>query len=167
MESIAAAARVSKRTLYKRFPDKAAVLRASIAVLIERWLPGLDESLEGTSLETALLKAARYMLSIALAPEALALRRLLVSEAERFPEIAVAARDAGSASGVTRVAALLRARGTSVDPVWAAEQFQTLVLDGAINRAMGFGAPLDAAAQAAWAESCVALFLHGVLPPAG
>ncbi|MBV9813736.1 MAG: TetR/AcrR family transcriptional regulator [Acetobacteraceae bacterium] len=164
MEGIAAAARVSKRTLYKRFPDKAAVLRASLAALIERWLPGLDESLEDASLESALLRAARYMLSVALRPEALALRRLLIAEVARFPEIAVAAREAGSASGITRVAAMLRARGSSADAIWAAEQFQTMVLNGPIDRALGFGEPLDAAAQAAWAQNCVRLFLHGVLP---
>src|SRR5579871_4959390 len=49
MESIAAAAGVSKRTLYKRFPEKPALLRAAIAALIEKWLPGLDGSLEDAS----------------------------------------------------------------------------------------------------------------------
>ena len=164
MEAIAAAAAVSKRTLYKRFPDKPAVLRAAIAGLLARWLPGFDASLEDASLEAALLAAARYMLSVALAPEALALRRLLISEAERFPEVARAAREAGTAAGVARLAELLRSRAEIADPLWAAEQFQTLVITGPLNRALGFGEPLDSAAQAKWAADCVTLFLHGALP---
>lgn len=162
MEGIAAGARVSKRTLYKRFPDKPAVLRATIAGLIERWLPGFTDSLEGDELEPALLKTAQYMLAVALAPEALALRRLVVSEAERFPEIARVAREAGTSVGVQKVAELLRRHTRLADPLWAAEQFQTLVLTGPINRALVWREPLDAAQTAKWASDCVALFVHGV-----
>lgn len=166
MEAVAASAGVSKRTLYKRFPDKAALLREAVASLITRWLPGFEAVLDEQPLQPALLHAARRMLAVALAPEALALHRLLVAEVARFPEIVHAVHDAGAAVGIMRIAALLR-RCTSVpDPVWAAEQFQRLVLTGPQSRALGFGAPLSERELEDWARRSVALFLRGILDDA-
>jgi AcrR family transcriptional regulator len=166
MEAVASAAGVSKRTLYKRYADKPALLHAAIAGLIERWLPGFDAALDGVTLEVALVNAARRMLTIALAPEALALNRLMISEAARFPEIVRIARGAGTASGIAKISALLRDRIGVADPVWAAEQFQHLVLTGPIHRALGLGEPLSVEAQERWARESVALFLRGIAPGA-
>lgn len=162
MEAVASASGVSKRTLYKRYADKSALLHASIAGLIERWLPGFDAALDGVTVEAALLNAARWMVTIALAPEALALNRLMISEAARFPEIVRIARGAGTSSGIARISALLRDRIGVTDPVWAAEQFQHLILTGPMHRALGLGEPLSAEAQERWARDSVTLFLHGV-----
>lgn len=108
------------------------------------------------------MNVARRMLTVALAPEALALHRLMIAEAGRFPEIVRAANEAGTAVGISRVSALLRARSAAADPVWAAEQFQHLVLTGPMRRALGFGEPLDETALDAWASASVDLFLRGL-----
>jgi AcrR family transcriptional regulator len=178
MEAVAASAGVSKRTLYKRYPEKAALLREAITRMIERFLPGFEQALAGlpshppgwrgdarddvAELEGALVAAASSIHAATLSPEALALYRLLVAESGRFPEIAQAVNDADITIGIARVAALLRRYTAIDDPLWAAEQFQRLVLSGPQWRALGFGEPLDAAALESWARRSVAFFLRAI-----
>ena len=171
MEAVAAAAAVSKRTLYTRFPHKAALLQAAVARLIARWLPAFDAALQQAgTLEEALLQAARLMLATAVQPDALALYRLVVAEAQRFPELGRALYEAGSGAGVARVAGWLERSGVA-DPLWAAAQFQTLVVSGPQRRALGLAASgegsttIGEAEQDAWCRRVVALFLYGVAQP--
>jgi AcrR family transcriptional regulator len=161
LESVAAAAGVSKRTLYARFSGKAALLQVVVERLVARWLPSFDAGLEQASgLEATLLAAARVMLATALVPEALALRRLMIAEIDRFPELAQVMHDAGTGVGVQRLATVLERAGIA-DAVWAAQQFMVLVLAVPQQRAGGAGPALDAAALQDWAERAVALFLRG------
>ena len=162
LEAVAAAAGVSKRTLYARFADKAALLREVVARLVTRWLPPFDAGFEqALGLESALRGAARVMLATALAPEALALHQLIVAESGRFPELAAIMRDAGAGIGAERLAVAL-ARAGVADSAWAAEQFMTLVLSVPQRRALATGRPLDMAAQADWAARATQLFLRGI-----
>jgi AcrR family transcriptional regulator len=161
MEAAAAAAGVSKRTLYSRYADKTALFEAAITRMIAAWLPSFDAALEQKTLEQALLLAAQRMLEAALAPEALALFRLLIAEADRIPNLPALLRQAGAATGIARVAARLEREGVA-DPWWAAAQFQRLVLTGPQHQAMGLGPPLDATMLESWAKRSVTLFLHGV-----
>ncbi len=160
MEAVAATAGVSKRTLYARFPDKAALLQEAVGQLIADWLPGLDAALDHDRLEDALAVLGQRMLAAALTPEALALYRLLVAEAGRIPDLPRLLAGAGAGAGVARIAALLAGAGVA-DPVFAAEQFQRLVITGPQHRALGFGPPMDAPALEAWCRRCVALLLRG------
>ncbi len=163
MEAVAVVAGVSKRTLYARFPGKAALLRAVVARLIERWLPPFDAGLADVdSLEPALLHAARQILATALAPQALALHRLVIAETGRFPELAQVLHEAGAGTGLDRIAELLNRAGVT-DPVWVAEQFFHLVLTGPQRRALGLGPMPDGAALERWARQSVRLFLNGAL----
>ena len=163
MEAVAAASGVSKRTLYRQHPDKPTLLRAVVAALVDTWRPPFDaEPADAADLASSLLRLARRMLAVALTPDALALHRLAVAEAARFPEIGRALHDAGAGIGVTRIARLLAPLPGTGDADWAAEQFQRLVLSGPQHRALGFAAPLTPAEQEAWARQSVALFLDGV-----
>jgi AcrR family transcriptional regulator len=161
LEAVAAAAGVSKRTLYARFSGKAALLQVVVERLVARWLPPFDAGLEQASgLEATLLAAARIMLATALQPEALALRRLVVAELGRSPELARVMQDAGTGLGVQRLSGVLERAGIA-DPVWAAQQFMALVLSVPQQRAIGPGPALDALALEDWAQRAVALFLRG------
>jgi len=161
LEAVAAAAGVSKRTLYARFSGKPALLQVVVERLLARWLPPFDAGLERASgLEATLLAAARVMLATALVPEALALRRLMIAEIERFPELGRVMQDAGAGVGVQRLSGVLERAGIA-DPIWAAQQFMVLVLSVPQQRAIGPGPALDAAALQDWAERAVRLFLHG------
>lgn len=154
---------VSKRTLYARFAAKQAVFVAVVRRLIGAWLQGFDAAVEGApSLEAALLAAGQRMLAVALTPTALALHRLVVAEAGRFPDLAPALRDAGSRSGIERLCRILHAHRPDASPArlaFLAEQFQHLILAGPQARAIGLGESLDAAALEAWCADSVTLFL--------
>jgi AcrR family transcriptional regulator len=162
LEAVASAAGVSKRTLYARFAGKPALFQVVVARLVARWLPAFDAGLgHAQGLEATLLTAARIILATALMPEALALHRLIVAEIGRFPELGRVLHDAGAGVGHERLAALLGRAGVA-DPVWAADQFMTLVLSVPQRRALGLGVALDEAAREDWAARAVALFLRGV-----
>ncbi len=164
LEAVATAAGVSKRTLYARFSGKAALLEVVVARLVTEWLPAFDAELgQGGELRDMLLRAARVLLATALTPQALGLYRLVISEIGRFPELALVMRDAGAGIGTERLAGVMAAAGLA-DPVWAAEQFMTLVLSVPQRRGLGLGLPLDAAAQADWATRAVDVFLDGARP---
>jgi TetR/AcrR family transcriptional regulator, mexJK operon transcriptional repressor len=107
---------------------------------------------------------------VALSPPALALHRVLIAEAQRFPELVQLVNEAGAGKGVERIAALLERESEAgrlriADSRFAAEQFVNMVLSGPQKRALGFGRPLDAADIEAWARGSVALFLNGCREP--
>ena len=168
IEAVAQRARISKRTFYHRFPDKAALFGAVVHRIVEQLRPPAGTPLyEGGNLEEVLRRLARLLLRAALMPMALSLNRLMVAEAQRFPElIAIVAREGGRAEVVGQIAAMLdreaRAAALAIDrPEFAAEQFLQLVVALPQRRALGLGSPMSAAEVDAWADDCVNLFLNG------
>lgn len=167
IEAVAERARISKRTFYHRFADKADLFRAVVQRLLTRWLPRFEaEFHEAAPLDEVLRRLAGQMLAIALTPEALALRRMLLAEAQRFPELMRIMNEQGAARGIELIAGLLAREGQAGkvaidDPAFAAEQFLQLILAVPQRRAIGFGAKMTQDDLAAWAERSVALFLHG------
>jgi TetR/AcrR family transcriptional regulator, mexJK operon transcriptional repressor len=92
MDEVAALARVSKQTVYKNFADKQrlftefigsdiAQVKGSTHVLIEA-MPNTQ------NLEQDLRMFARQHLADVMQPHLLQLRRVLIGEADRFPELA-------------------------------------------------------------------------------
>jgi hypothetical protein len=123
---------------------------------------------EGGNLEQVLRRLARLMLQAVLTPMALALNRLMVAEAQRFPELAaIVAREGGRAEVVGQIALMLeretRAGVLTIDrpAVGAAEQFLHLVVTLPQRRALGLGTPMTEAELDIWADDCVNLFLNG------
>jgi hypothetical protein len=122
---------------------------------------------EGDSLEEVLRRLARLLLRGALTPTALALNRLMVAEAQRFPELAaIVAREGGRAELVGQIAALLegetRAGALAIDgSVFAAEQFLQLIVASPQRCALGLSTPMTEAELDTWADDCVNLFLNG------
>jgi TetR/AcrR family transcriptional regulator, mexJK operon transcriptional repressor len=168
IERVAQRARISKRTFYHRFPDKAALFGAVVHRIIQRLRPPAGTPLyDGGSLEDILRRLARLALRAALAPMALALSRLMIAEAQRFPELAaIAAREGSRAEAVREIAALLqraaRAGDLAIDrPEFAAAQFLELVITLPQRRALGLGEPMSEAQLEAWADDCVNLLLNG------
>lgn len=166
IEAVARRARISKRTFYHRFDDKAGLYRAVVQRLLQRWMPQFEAAFEApAALDALLQRLAQEMLAVGLSPEALALRRLLLAEAERFPELVAIMAEQGASRGIERIAALLederRAGHIAFDDCrFAAMEFQEIVLSIPLRRA-AFGNPLTESEQAAWARQCVALFLYG------
>lgn len=168
IEAIARRARISKRTFYSRFQDKAALFGAVVRRVVERLRPSGDAGLfDGGTLEEILTQLARLILRAALSPEALALHRVIVAESTRFPELAKAVTEnSGSSEAIGRIAALLKreARASDLtldDTPFAAAQFLQMVVALPQRRALGLGTPMTAAELESWARDTVALFLYG------
>jgi TetR/AcrR family transcriptional regulator, mexJK operon transcriptional repressor len=167
IEAVARRAGISKRTFYHRFRGKEEVFEAVVRRLIERWAPPFDAAmLDAPSLAETLRRAAEYMLAVALTPEALALHRMVIAEATRFPGLARILHDLGAAAGIERFEGYFEQLIASgelrpIDPRFAAEQFILMVVSGPRRRALGLGAPLDAVELRDWIDRSVALFLDG------
>jgi TetR/AcrR family transcriptional repressor of mexJK operon len=168
IETIARRARIAKRTFYTRFRDKAELFGAVVHHVVERLRPEDDAALfEGATLEEILTRLARVILHAALSREALALHRMIVAEAPRFPELAaVVSEQSGRAEAVNRIAALLeRAAGADAlaprEAAFAAAQFLQMVVAVPQRRALGLGTPMSSAELTAWRRDTVALFLTG------
>jgi TetR/AcrR family transcriptional repressor of mexJK operon len=97
MDQIAADATVSKQTVYKHFEDKEQLFREIVLgvthnsdAIIADFTSLLNDS-EVASLEdlrTVLTDLARHYIDAVLEPRVLSLRRLIIAEAERFPDLA-------------------------------------------------------------------------------
>ena len=108
--AVARAARVSKNTLYARFPSKADLFRAIIDEQIAKVAFGPQEGARrgDKSLDGVLRRYAEHMLRASLGGEILQVNRLIYSEAGRFPELGEAAHGRMQV-GVRQVAEHIRA----------------------------------------------------------
>src|SRR5437870_2086365 len=91
IDLIAATARISKQTFYARFASKetlfAAVIRKGANDLL---MPALAESNRDGPIAATLVRIGVELSKRALAPAAIALERLVASEAHQFPQLALA-----------------------------------------------------------------------------
>jgi TetR/AcrR family transcriptional repressor of mexJK operon len=167
IEAVAKRAGVSKRTFYHRFSGKEMLFEAVVRRMIERWTPAFDAALlEAPSLAISLRRAAEHMLKVAVTPEALALHRMVIAEARRFPELARILHELGAAAGIERLAGEFERRIAAgeiraMNSRFAAEQFILMVVTGPQRRALGLGAPLGPAELGRWIADAVKLFLEG------
>jgi TetR/AcrR family transcriptional regulator, mexJK operon transcriptional repressor len=168
IEAVAARAGVSKRTLYHRFDDKAALFEAVVHDIIQRIRPPAGVPLlEGANLREVLRRLAGMILRAALSPQALALHRLVMSESTRFPELAMAVHGDSSTREATALIGGLLARELRDSKInaesraFAAEQFIFMVVAVPQRRALGYGVAMTAAELDVWADKAVGLFLNG------
>lgn len=87
INSIAKSARVSKNTLYARFPSKAAMFQTIIARQIADVHDELEPATQAPSLPEALRAYTDVALRTSLNKEELAINRLIMAEAYQFPEL--------------------------------------------------------------------------------
>ena len=92
MDDVAAAAAVSKQTVYKNFADKqrlfTEVITGDIARTEQEGATLPDGIRDAADLETALRAFARQHVADVLHPDLVRMRRVVLGEAERFPELA-------------------------------------------------------------------------------
>jgi TetR/AcrR family transcriptional repressor of mexJK operon len=171
-DQVAANASVSKQTVYKQFGDKQhlfaeVILDKTIHVVDELSDAAADTLENAQDVRKALRDLAEGFLRGLLQPEVLRLRRLVIAEADRFPEVGRAWFDRGFdralvilGQSMQRLAdrGLLRDLG---DPTRAAYQFAGLVMYQPMNQAMfaGTGALPPADQLGRIADSAVDVFL--------
>ncbi len=169
IEMVARRARVSKRTLYQRFPGKPALFEAVMHRLVARLRPpNVDGLFVGGSLGEVLTRIADIILGAALAPDAIAIHRMMIAEVGRFPELGRIADALGTRQeAVMRIAALLQRLVPAVyddaRAKFAAEQFLQMVVALPQRRALGLGQPMTADELHRWARDTVSLFLRGLI----
>lgn len=168
IEAVAKRAQISKRTLYHRFDNKPALFTAVVHRTIDRLRPPAHVPLlEGANLQETLQRLARLILGAALSVPAIALHRLIVAEAVRFPKLATVVTDQGGTDEAVRLIAGVLEREAqagrlSLDaPVFAARLFLHMVISRPQSQAMGLGKPMMASELDAWAGDVVNLFLNG------
>ncbi|MGD6749614.1 TetR/AcrR family transcriptional regulator [Streptomyces sp. BH105] len=148
IEMIAARVSMTKRTIYARHPDKAALFGAAIQRAIERQivpqhvLESLDRGELGATLETI----ARLRIEQIAAPHGLRLQHLINAESHRFPEIFTAYVEQSTRPLIDHVAAVLQRAvdagaiaPTQVDH--AASAFMSMVVGGPVRAIVGGLAP--------------------------
>ena len=148
MDDIAELAGVSKQTVYVYFSSKQALFVAMVSALSKdannRVHGGVAEFRDGEDLESYLVGYALRQLQVVLTPRILQLRRLVIGEVGRFPELGAALYADGPGRAIASLATTftrLAKRGIlSVrDPSLAATQFNWLIMSAPLNRAMLLG----------------------------
>ena len=172
MEDIAVRAGVSKQTVYKHFTDKQSLFADIILSTTGDMssLVGLiaDDLGDTRDLDKDLEHLAETFLGALMQPRVLRLRRLVISSADRFPEIATAWYQKGFERALEALATAFRSladRGLLEvdDPAAAAQHFVGVLFWIPVNKAM-FTVDDDYAAThdlAPIAKSAVTAFLDG------
>jgi TetR/AcrR family transcriptional regulator, mexJK operon transcriptional repressor len=133
IDKVASEARVSTRTIYERFKNKADLLGAVIRRLVDRMATVIASAdLDGLEPRSALMLIARILVDRARDPDSAALFRIVATEANRFPELAAQMRESDKRCVDGALADYLRReirRGTLVlaDPDKAAALFLQMV----------------------------------------
>lgn len=89
IEMIATRVGMTKRTVYARYPDKAALFNAAVQRAIERQIVPQDvlEAFDKGDLADTLESVARLRIAQVMTPHGLRLQRIINTESYRFPEI--------------------------------------------------------------------------------
>ncbi|WP_433262241.1 TetR/AcrR family transcriptional regulator [Actinosynnema sp. CS-041913] len=177
MDEIAALAEVSKQTVYKHFADKerlfTEIITADIRAGGQRSDAVLDHLPDSTDLEQDLREIARKLVTVVTQPHLVRMRRVVIGEADRFPDLARTWYASGPERGYERMAlrfAQLTDQGRldTPDPLLAAQQFVWLALSVPLNRAMFDPEPYSTEELHRFADEAVRTFLaaYGGTAPA-
>lgn len=148
MDQVAALAGVSKQTVYAQFLSKEALFISLVHGMTQAAGNVVQQGMEAlpprTGLTEHLTAYAIRQLEVARSPRLMQLRRLVIAEVERFPELGKALYEGGPGRAISGLAVaftawskegLLRVSDARV----AATQFNWLVMGEPVNRAMLLG----------------------------
>jgi len=177
MDEIAALAKVSKQTVYKQFSNKESLFVEIVTGMTDtagdRVHNNVPQLAENSEISEYLQMYALRQLTVVLTPPMMQLRRLVIGEVSRFPELARILYERGPQRAIATFAKVLEqlaARNllSTADPNTAASHFNWLVMSAPLNKAMLLGdeaipGPADLRRHAA---ECVRVFLaaYGNLP---
>ena len=145
VDELAAAAQVTKRTLYAYYGDKAGLFAAMVRHLAAA--VSLDAAADDDTLETL---AARIVDRVH-SDELVGLHRLVIAESVRFPELALILHSSGDARHIARLAEHIRAERGAASEALAEPLFSLLLGEKHRRRLLGIDpspTPVQAAAHA-------------------
>ncbi|OCP09688.1 TetR family transcriptional regulator [Ensifer sp. LC13] len=170
MDEIAASAEVSKQTVYSHFQNKEAlfleVVRSMTGGAGDEFQEQVADPDGGEPIEEFLLDYASRLLEIVMTPRLMQVRRLVIAEVERFPQLGQALHERGPMRSINRLAVAftrysekgdIRVKDAHV----AGAFFNWLVMGGPVNDAMLLGDDgiPSAGALRTHAEEAVRIFL--------
>jgi TetR/AcrR family transcriptional repressor of mexJK operon len=166
MDAIAREAGASKATLYAYFASKEELFGAVVAREGERYFRGFSaRELDPNAVEASLREIADRFLDLVLSPDAIAVNRITIGEAARFPKLGEVFWRAGPERTRAQIETFLHRAGAAgtlavADPRLAAEQFIAL-LRGDIHQRqlLRIDTVVEPAELAAAADAAVATFL--------
>lgn len=151
---------VSPATVYRQFGDKRGLfLRAVLHIGTSLWSDDAPAPAQGKTLEEALRLLARWTLDRHITPRGVALQRLLITEAEEFPDMARWVYDFMLDRPARELHARLQRFGEPLPDATATRAFHTMATYG-VRFIMGAESP-DDDTRTTLAKDCVELFLHG------
>ena len=176
MDEIAARAAVSKQTVYKHFADKERLFSEIVTGTVSEISDPVHEEVleleDSGDVEADLRGLARELLHMVMQPRILQLRRLVIGEAGRFPQLGRAFYEQGPGRTIAALATAfeqLAERGVLQldDPRLAAAHFNWLVMSIPLNRAMFLGEdrPPARAELDRYADAGVRAFLSAYAQP--
>lgn len=171
MDAVAAAAGVSKLTVYSHFTDKQTLFCSAVMATCQIQLPDLlFEYPEGVPVEEVLLTIARNFQALISSDEAIKLSRLIMAQGSLDPSFGEYFYEAGPKRVLAGMEALLRGaheRGLlRIDnPLRAAEHFFCLVKGAPDYRLLlGCAGPLEGDEAEAHVREVVRVFLRAFHP---
>jgi TetR/AcrR family transcriptional repressor of mexJK operon len=149
LDDVVAAAAVSKQTLYKHFTDKASLFREIVLELgnqVDGQFLNLPEPAAIEDVEDWIHTLALRFTRSVMDPKVQRIRRLVIAEAPRFPDLATAYWERGFHRVIGTVAEHFRelaeaGKLQAPDPLAAAQHFAGLLLWIPSNRTMFSGRP--------------------------
>lgn len=172
MDEVAQRADVSKQTVYAQFASKEALFFAMVGAMTSAAASQVHNAFgvarDGEDAAGYLRAYAERQLLVVLTPRLMQLRRLVIGEVGRFPQLGQAVYEGGPKRAISAIASALKRladRGLLAidDPVVAASHFNWLVMGDPVNRAMLLGddAIPSRAALRRHAAKAVHVFLEG------
>jgi TetR/AcrR family transcriptional regulator, mexJK operon transcriptional repressor len=148
MDQVAALAGVSKQTVYNYFSNKETLFIEIVTQMTNAGSDAVrnetDELQAGTDIAEYLRSYAYRQLKIVLTPRLMQLRRVVIGEVSRFPELGKCLYEGGPKRAIRALAKVfsdLAERGLLAidDAETAASQFNWLIMSEPVNRAMLLG----------------------------
>ena len=168
IEAIAAAVGMTKRTVYARYENKAALFKAAVRRSIESLIvPAATlAALDTGDFATTLAAVARLRIAQVMTPAGLKQQRIINTESYRFPEIFVMAYEQNTRPVIEFLAGLLKRETATgalavTDPTRAAMVFLSMVVSGPV-RVIASGNRLTRAEIEDRLQFAIGLFLDGV-----
>ena len=148
MDEVANLACVSKQTVYKQFSSKEALFIEIVTSMVNAGSDAVHHAVprfvDGADLAEYLCDYAYRQLRVVLTPQLMQLRRMVIGEVGRFPELGANLYEAGPKRAMAAFAATLsdlaERRLLSIkDPANAASHFNWLIMSAPVNEAMLLG----------------------------
>ena len=168
MEAVAAAAGVTRRTLYAKYRDKEALFVAAVPLALATSLSGIPLEVPDGSLDEVLRSLARQIIARLVEPQAVKLRRFAMLESARLAALDEPAGVQIYFDSIRAIADVLAVHpelgDVATEDLQAASDLFVAMVAGGSTLLADFGVYRTPEQEARHIDAAVALFLNGVLP---